>query len=115
MPLAQWTRSFCANDAFASELRGHVVVLVADGIASADRAAAAIARARAGEAARVVLAAPVASLLAARYLAGRADDLVVLATPRPFHSVRFWYDEFAVAALERPRTRRRSRTRNGKT
>lgn len=108
MPLLWWTRSFVADDAFASELRGHRVLLVADGIESAAPAAAAIARVRGQHAERVVLAAPVASASAVRDLAGRADELVVLGTPRPFHSARFWYGDLT-PSLERPRQRRKTR------
>lgn len=92
----------------AVDLRGAVVVVVDDGIATGGTAHQACAYARRGGAARVVLAVPVAPAAASQRLAGDADDVIVLSTPAEFIAVGQAYadfsqlgDEDAVAALRR--------------
>lgn len=75
-------------------LEGRVAVLVDDGIATGSSARAACEVARALGAARVVLAAPVASASTARELAMEADDLVLLDTPWDLHAIGQSYDDF---------------------
>jgi putative phosphoribosyl transferase len=75
-------------------LTGRTVVIVDDGIATGSTARAACAVARALGAARIVLAAPVCAHGAARRLAGDADELVFLETPRDFRAVGQYYVDF---------------------
>jgi putative phosphoribosyl transferase len=75
-------------------LTGRVAVIVDDGIATGSTARAACSVARALGAARVVLAAPVCARESAQSLASDVDELVCLQSPRNFHAVGQFYDDF---------------------
>jgi putative phosphoribosyl transferase len=77
-----------------ADVRGRVVVLVDDGLATGRTAEAAIAALRAAGASRVVLAVPVASPDTARNMAAHADDVVTVIRPRDMRAVGLWYDDF---------------------
>jgi hypothetical protein len=76
-------------------LKGRTVLLVDDGIDDAARGKAAIAAVRRQKPVQIVIAAPVASREASHEVARTADQCVWLATPHPFHSISFWYDDSA--------------------
>jgi predicted phosphoribosyltransferase len=76
-------------------LQGRTVILVDAGIDDPARDNAAIAALRCQKPAQIVIAAPVASREASREVARTADRCVCLATPHPFHSITFWYDDSA--------------------
>jgi putative phosphoribosyl transferase len=78
-----------------SDLRGRTALIVDDGIATGSTALAACAVARAQGAARVVMAAPVASRSAVSDLAGICDEVVALETPEWFYGVGEWYRDFS--------------------
>jgi predicted phosphoribosyltransferase len=84
----------------ATSLRGRVVVVVDDGIATGSTMRAACAVARARGARRVVVAVPVAAIGALAQVGEVADDLVCLASPEPFVSVSRWYATFGQVADE---------------
>jgi putative phosphoribosyl transferase len=93
------------------ELRDRVAVVVDDGVATGGTAAAALRWARSQDAARVVLAVPVAPAEAVRRLAEECDEVVCLDTPEPFMAVGQWYrsfpqtsDDQVVALLDEART-----------
>ena len=75
-------------------LENSTVVLVDDGVATGATLRAAIAAVRRLRAARVVVAAPVASEQALQALEGEADDVVCLQVPSPFTAVGEWYEAF---------------------
>jgi putative phosphoribosyl transferase len=82
-------------DAPALPLAGRIVIVVDDGIATGATARAACAVARAKQAVRVVLAAPVGALDTAASMRAVADDVVLLETPRRFQAVGQAYRDFA--------------------
>ena len=84
-----------------AELDGAVAIVVDDGVATGGTAVAALRWARAKGASRVVLAVPVAPPEMVERLAGEADELVVLETPRHFWAVGQWYGEFDQVSDER--------------
>lgn len=77
----------------ALDLSGRTTILVDDGLATGSTMLAAIRAARAAKAARIVVAAPVASPDAAALVAAEADETVFLETPLLF-AISQWYREF---------------------
>jgi len=93
-----------------ADLSGRTAIVVDDGVATGCTARAAAAAARRLGAARVVLAAPVASPGARDALAREADEVVFAECPEGFFAVGAWYhdfrqttDEEVVACLARAR------------
>jgi predicted phosphoribosyltransferase len=76
------------------DLRGETVVLVDDGLATGSTMLAALRAARKAGAARIVVAAPVASHEAMELLAVEADDVVILQAPALLWSIGGWYEDF---------------------
>ncbi|MFE5871465.1 phosphoribosyltransferase [Streptomyces roseifaciens] len=76
-------------------LQGRTAIVVDDGIATGATAAAACRVVRAQDAARVVLAEPVAPPDAAEALRAEVDELVCLSTPTVFFAVGEWYQDFS--------------------
>jgi putative phosphoribosyl transferase len=76
------------------EVSGRAAIIVDDGVATGSTALAALRWATAQDAARVVLAVPVAPMLTGRRLALDADDVVILETPDVFHAVGQFYRRF---------------------
>src|SRR5438105_9747669 len=74
------------------KIAGRTAIVVDDGVATGGTAAAALRWARQADAARVVLAVPVAPRQTIAALSREADEVVVLATPEPFYAVGQWYD-----------------------
>jgi putative phosphoribosyl transferase len=75
-------------------LAGRCVIVVDDGLATGGTARAALRALRAADAARLILAVPVAPRSAAESLGGDADQVVILAAPGRFSSVGEWYMAF---------------------
>ena len=76
------------------DLAGRTALIVDDGIATGSTARAACQVARAHGAAHVILAAPVGPPDTAERFAGYADEVVLYATPQPFHGVGQFYLDF---------------------
>lgn len=99
--------------------RGRTVVVVDDGVATGSTARAACRIARAGGAARIVLAVPVAPQDWTARLGEDADELVCPHTPWDFYAIGQFYDDFSqtdddevVACLEEAVARRLSTGRD---
>jgi putative phosphoribosyl transferase len=75
-------------------LDGRTVIVVDDGLATGRSALAAVDSLRKRGAARVILAAPVASREAASMLAAAADELVCVEIPPDLWAVGAWYADF---------------------
>jgi predicted phosphoribosyltransferase len=76
-------------------IKGRIVILVDDGIATGSTMRAAIAAIRQQEPARLVVAVPTAALATAEEIRAFADECVFEMTPEPFYAVGLWYDDFA--------------------
>ena len=73
---------------------GRSVILVDDGLATGGTARAALAVLRAEQPARLIFAAPVASMDGAESLTALGVATVFAAIPKHFHGVGEWYEEF---------------------
>ena len=76
------------------EVRGKVVLLVDDGIATGATIKAAISTLRRQHPQQIVVATPVAPPSVCRELRAQVDDVVCLATPEPFYAIGQWYVDF---------------------
>ena len=76
------------------QLKDKTVVLVDDGLATGSTMLAAVRAARAGGAAAIVVAAPVASPQAVQLLAAEADAIVILQIPVMLFAIGEWYERF---------------------
>jgi len=76
-------------------LVGRNVIVVDDGIATGSTARAACQVVRAEGAKRVIMATPVAPAATLTDLRDVTDDIVCVATPRPFYAIGQFYDDFA--------------------
>ena len=81
-------------------LTGRIALVVDDGIATGSSAQAACKVARAQGAAKVLLAAPVASANAVRLLSNDADEVICLQIPDLFFAVGEWYQDFSATTDE---------------
>jgi putative phosphoribosyl transferase len=93
------------------DLRGRIVILVDDGLATGSTMKAAVQAVRAQGPSRVVVAVPVGSPETCRQFANVADEIVCAHTPEPFAAVGQWYLDFSQTTDEEVRTllRRASR------
>jgi putative phosphoribosyl transferase len=76
-------------------IKGRVVILVDDGLATGSTMRAAIAAVRQQAPARIVVAVPVAAQATCIEIRREADETVCAETPEPFYAVGLWYVDFA--------------------
>lgn len=77
------------------EVRGRVVVLVDDGLATGFTMRAAIAAHRQRGAAKLIVAVPVGATDTCETIAREVDALICPLQPEPFMAVGYWYQDFA--------------------
>jgi len=92
--LAHQERVYRGNRRFP-DLGGRTAIVVYDGIVTGGSMVAAVEALRARGAARVVVAAPVATPNARDLMEQIADACVCIMTPHPFYRIGIWYDDFA--------------------
>lgn len=78
----------------APDLRGRIVVLVDDGIATGATVRAAISVIRAQHPAKLILAVPIAQRSVAAELEPEVDELVCVSKPDDLYAIGVWYDHF---------------------
>lgn len=76
------------------DLRGRVVILVDDGLATGSTMKAAVQAVRARHPSRIVVAVPVGAPDTCREFSSVADETVCARTPDPFSAVGLWYRDF---------------------
>ena len=76
-------------------VRGHIVILVDDGLATGSTMQAAVTALRRLEPARVVVAAPVGARDTCARMKLFADEVVCVEMPERFQAVGLWYEQFA--------------------
>ena len=77
------------------DVRGRVVILVDDGLATGASMRAAVEAVRDLGPSRVVVAVPAAAPQTCEELAPAVDEIVCLLTPEPFFAVGMWYQDFS--------------------
>ncbi len=75
-------------------LRGRIVLIVDDGLATGSTMVAATRHIRSTHPEALIVAVPVASSQACSRLRAEADECICLATPEPFFAVGEWYTDF---------------------
>jgi predicted phosphoribosyltransferase len=87
----------------APDVRGRAVILVDDGLATGATMLAAIKALRQQQPARIVVAVPTAAPETCEELKAEVDDVICAVTPRPFHGVGLWYEDFSQTTDEEVR------------
>lgn len=77
------------------ELKGRVVILVDDGLATGASMRAAVQAVRAQEPAKIVVAVPTGAPQTCRAFEREVDEVVCVLTPQPFMGVGAWYRDFS--------------------
>jgi putative phosphoribosyl transferase len=85
------------------ELTGKTVILVDDGLATGSTMRAAALAVREHHPARIVVAVPVAAPETCDEFRSEVDEIICAVTPRPFHAVGLWYDDFSQTSDEEVR------------
>ncbi len=93
-----------AGGAGMPSVRGRIVILVDDGLATGATMRAAVIAIRAQHPSRVVVAAPVGAWSTCQALRADADEVICLRTPEPFSAVGLWYRTFDQTTDEEVRT-----------
>jgi putative phosphoribosyl transferase len=91
----RWRESAYRGDRPAPAVRGRIVILVDDGIATGSTMLAAIAALRRLEPARLIVAVPTAAPSTRDEIRREADDCICEMTPDPFFAVGVWYEDFS--------------------
>jgi putative phosphoribosyl transferase len=76
-------------------LKGKVVIITDDGIATGDTMLSAVRAIRKQKPSKIVIAVPVSSTNASRLLIPEADEFICLSTPRDFRAVGEFYENFS--------------------
>lgn len=85
------------------DLRGKVVILTDDGLATGSTMKAAVKAVRQHAPARVVVAVPVGAPSTCAEFTSLADDIVCARMPQPFSAVGLWYRDFSQTSDEEVR------------
>jgi predicted phosphoribosyltransferase len=85
------------------EVKGRVVILIDDGLATGSTMRAAAAALRRQNPARIVVAVPVSAPETCEEFRGEVDEIVCAVTPAPFLGVGLWYKDFSQTTDEEVR------------
>jgi len=77
------------------DVRGRVVILIDDGLATGSTMRSAVVALRREEPKRLVVAVPIASPSTCEEFRDEVDEVVCACTPEPFYAVGVWYEDFS--------------------
>jgi predicted phosphoribosyltransferase len=83
------------DDRPAPDVRGRIVILIDDGLATGTTMRSAVVALRRQEPARLVVAVPIAARSTCEEFRGEVDEVVCARTPEPFYAVGAWYEDFS--------------------
>jgi putative phosphoribosyl transferase len=83
------------DDLSGPDVKGKIVIVVDDGIATGSTMLAAVAALRGLKAGRIVVAAPAIARSTYHQIRGAADDVVAVIVPEEFYGVGQWYEDFS--------------------
>ncbi len=78
-----------------ADIRGKIVIVVDDGLATGASMGAAIAALKQQRPAKIVVAVPTAPSERCEALRDEVDEVICGITPEPFHAVGLWYEDFS--------------------
>jgi putative phosphoribosyl transferase len=76
-------------------VRGRIVILVDDGLATGSTMRAAVTALRSQEPAKLVVAVPVSAPSTCAEFKAEVDQIICASTPEPFYGVGQWYEDFS--------------------
>jgi predicted phosphoribosyltransferase len=85
------------------DVRGRLVILVDDGIATGATIRAAVAALYQQQPTRLIVAVPIAAPETCEELSAEVDELVCVMTPEPFYAISLWYEDFSPTTDEEVR------------
>jgi putative phosphoribosyl transferase len=85
------------------EVRGRIIILVDDGLATGSTMRAAVMALRRQQPARIIVAVPIGAEESCASLQDHADEVLCLRTPEPFGAVGLWYEDFTQTSDEEVR------------
>jgi len=85
------------------DVRGRIMILVDDGLATGATMYAAVKALRQQQPARIVVAVPIAAPETCEQLSGEVDDIICTVTPESFYAVGLWYEDFSPTTDEEVR------------
>jgi predicted phosphoribosyltransferase len=91
------------GDRPAPDVKGKIVILVDDGLATGSTMRAAAAALRQQQPARIVVAVPVSAPQTCDEYRMGVDEIVCAVTPEPFQAVGLWYEDFSQTSDEEVR------------
>jgi predicted phosphoribosyltransferase len=92
------------DDRPPADVRGRIIILVDDGLATGSTMRAAVSALRQRGPARIIVAVPVAPPSTCRELAMEADEVICPLSVEPFDGVGRWYEDFSQTTDEEVRT-----------
>jgi len=83
------------DDRPAADVRGKVVILIDDGLATGSTMRSAVVALRRQGPARLVVAVPIAAPSTCEEFRAEVDEVICVRTPEPFYAVGVWYEDFS--------------------
>ncbi len=90
----EWRENEFRGDLPPADVKGKIVILVDDGIATGSTMKSAVESLRGRSPSRIVVAVPVAPASVDSDFQAVADEIVCVIKPEPFHAVGLWYENF---------------------